>query len=362
MVLRFKDILNDELINKASVVFIFGDKPLFNNIISDKCRKKCENEQNDFEDSLLEEFDAEYKGKSSLNKVSLTQFKDVCYMPSLAGTWYCKMMLDEFTEKDVVWLRKYIKNPSDNAMLVIECTKYSVYRTWIKNRVIEYSKKVHLYQLSFPTRKELEAIVYEMFRKNRIILEKEATVLFIRKMGGRYDLYNETVKKLVGNKERERVENWDLDMMKGLMSDIQHYNLDMLIGEVLKGTTAKKPSGKVKVMKLLKYLEDEYGCTVLVNKIDNELEELIKYRRWINDGSIPVGIKYSAEEVKNKIDKDINIVTFKRRTIMASKVSLKDMIYIRMIISKLRYNPERCLYVIVCRYTFENTKIMELMA
>ena len=26
MVLRFKDILNDELINKASVVFIFGDK------------------------------------------------------------------------------------------------------------------------------------------------------------------------------------------------------------------------------------------------------------------------------------------------------------------------------------------------
>jgi hypothetical protein len=140
-------------------------------------------------------------------------------------------------------------------------------------------------------------------------------------------------------------------MMKGLMSDIQHYNIDMLISEVLKGTTSKKPTGKAKVMKLLKYLEDEYGSQTLVNKIDNELDELIQYRIWINNGDIPVGIKYSVEEVKNRIDKDINVVRFKMKASMASRISLEDMVNIKMIIRKMRNNPERCLFVIACRYT-----------
>lgn len=362
MILRFKSIMDEELTNNANVVFIFGDKPLFNNIISDRCRKKCENRQDEFETSLLEEFSTEYKGRSSLNKIEITQFKDVCYMPSLAGTWYCKVNLEDLNEKDTAWLKKYIKNPSDNAMLVIECTKYKVYRSWIKNRVIEYSKKVHSYQLSFPTKKELEAIVYDMFREKRIILDEEAVPLFIRKMGGRYDLYSETIDKIVGTNEREKVENWNLDILKGLMSNIQHYNLDMLVHEILRGTTAKKPSSRAKVMKLLKYLEDEHGCITLVNKIDSELDELIKYRRWINSGMIPVGIKYPTSEIKDRIDKDINIVTFKKRVSMASRVSLRDMIYIKLIISKLRYNPERCLFVIACRYTFDKDKIKELIA
>lgn len=362
MILRFKDILNEELLNNASVVFIFGDKPLFNNLISDKCRKKCENVHSEFEDSLIEEFSTEGKERVSINKVGIEQFKEVCYMPSLAGTWYCKMMLKELTEKDLVWLKKYIKNPSDSAILVIESTEYKEYRSWLKNRAIEFNKKVHIYQLSFPTRKELETIVSDKFRDRRVIVDKEAAQLFIRKMGGRYDLYEETISNLVGDRDKERVEEWNLNMMKGMMSNIQHYNLDMLVGEILKGTSAKAPSGRVKVMKLLKYLEDEYGCSTLVSKIDNELNELIKYRTWINEGRIPVGIKYSAEEVKNKIDKNINIVTFKRRTNMASMVSLNDMILVKMIIGKLRYNPERCLFVIVCRYTLGEQNIKEIIA
>ena len=63
-----------------------------------------------------------------------------------------------------------------------------------------------------------------------------------------------------------------------------------------------------------------------------------------------------------KIDKNINIVTFKRRTNMASMVSLNDMILVKMIIGKLRYNPERCLFVIVCRYTLGEQNIKEIIA
>ena len=376
MILRFKDILNEELLNNASVVFIFGDKPLFNNLISDKCRKKCENVHSEFEDSLIEEFSTEGKERVSINKVGIEQFKEVCYMPSLAGTWYCKMMLKELTEKDLVWLKKYIKNPSDSAILVIESTEYKEYRSWLKNRAIEFNKKVHIYQLSFPTRKELETIVIDKFRDRRVIVDKEAAQLvgiahdIAKEMSDEElideyennELYEETISNLVGDRDKERVEEWNLNMMKGMMSNIQHYNLDMLVGEILKGTSAKAPSGRVKVMKLLKYLEDEYGCSTLVSKIDNELNELIKYRTWINEGRIPVGIKYSVEEVKNKIDKNINIVTFKRRTNMASMVSLNDMILVKLIIGKLRYNPERCLFVIVCRYTLGEQNIKEIIA
>ena len=138
-------------------------------------------------------------------------------MPSLAGIWYCRVQLKELKDKEIDWLKKYIKKPSDNAMLVVEATEYKYYRNWLKNKSIEYSKKVHLIQLSFPSRKELIQIVKNKFKNRRTVVDEEAVKIFIQRMGGRYDLYDEVIRELTpyGDELDHKVENWNTEIMKG---------------------------------------------------------------------------------------------------------------------------------------------------
>lgn len=362
MLLKFKDILREDLV-EANVIMVFGDKPLFNNMVIDECRRKCENIHSMIDNEVIGEFGTEYKNRPSINKVEYKEFMSVCYMPSVAGTWYCKVRLSELSEKELDWLRKYIKNTSNYAKLVIEETEYKNYYKWLRNRLIEYSKNVHIIQLSFTTNKELMTIVDKMFRNRRVMLSEESVRFFIRRMGGRYDLYADTIRELTPCADNENciVQKWEVDTIKGLMVNIQHYSIDMLLAEIIKGTHSRKLNSNVRIIKLLKYLEDEYGSNTLVSKLNKEIEILIRFRLWINEGKIPVGMKFPLEEVKDKLDKNMNKHVFKNRVIMASRMSIEELVFIKSVIERYYARSEQCLFIIAIRKSLTGNEIHNIM-
>lgn len=362
MILKFKDILSDELV-RANVVMVFGDKPVFNNIVIDRCKKRCENLYSKEDSDIISEFSVGYRNKPSLNKIEYNEFMSVCYMPSVAGMWYCKVRLRDMTDKEIEWLRRYIKNVSTNAVLVIEETDYKIYSRWLRNRLIEYSKSVHIIQLSFPSNKELITIVGNMFRDRKVMLSDEAIKLFIRKMGGRYDLYIETINELTPRADEDGcvVQKWESETLKGLMVNIQHYSVDMLMTGIIKGTCSNRVNSSIKIVKLLKYLEDEYGLNTLINKLNNEIEILIKFRLWMNEGRIPVGIKFPIDEVKNRLDKNMNKHVFKNRVSMASRLSIEELLFMKSVIEKYAYRSEQCLYIIAIRKSLNKKDINKIL-
>lgn len=369
MIKKFKDIENEEIYQDLCVMFICGDKPIFNNIVGNRCYQMCVNESSDMSDALKSEFgglnindedEIEEKPKSNVNRVDIEQFMDLCHTPSLAGRWYCRMQLQELNEKQTNWLKKYIKSPSSNGLLVLESIEYKTYKSWLGNKQIEYSKKVNLIQLSFPSRKELANIIETKFSEKRVLLDKGAIEIFIYRMGGRYDLYEQTIEEIIPvDKENvQRVVSWNESDMKKHLGKIQHYSIDMVVGELLKERHSKKASAQVKVIKILKYLEDEHGSAEVLKKVKYEVADLIKFRLWINEGKIPINFAYPVEEVKNKLDKDMNIISFKIKAGMASKVDLRDLMFISTLISVMGRQPERCLYIIAMRYSMEQSRLL----
>lgn len=371
MIKRFKDIESEDLYEEVCVMFICGDKTLFNNIVGDKCAKLCTNSSSELSSELKNEFgwssneDEETKeSKKNINRVEIEQFMDVCYTPSLAGRWYCRVQMQELNEKAITWIKKYIKSPSSNALLVIEGTEYKQYKSWLTNKQLEYSRKANLIQLSFPTRKELISIITNMFSLRHVIVDKGAVELFMYRMGGRYDIYDQTIDEIVAkgkDKKEHKVENWNESIMKERLGKIQHYSIDMVVSELLKERHSKKPSAQVKVIKILKYLIDEHGSKEVLNKVKYEVADLIKFRLWINEGKIPVNFRYPVEEVKNRLDKNMNVISFRIKANEASKFDLKDLVFISTIISTLNRQPERCLYIIAMRYSLNQDRLLNAL-
>lgn len=311
MKFAFKDIFNDSLYSTANVILVTGQYAMFNNIVVDKCRNMCKSELDDIDIPYLKELsmslpmrDGTMMEGASSNSVTLEKFFDVYRSAPLDGKWFCSINYEALTKKEQEKLVNYFKLSSSNGLLVVTMTDWKDYRQFLKKRDIAESKKVHLIQLSFPSRVVLKDILRDTFKGHGYKVRDEVLDLFIMRMSNAYDSYKDTVDIVIQSvKDIPNLKEITMDQMKEALSGIENYVLDDFITELTKRMGSNKVSTNRKIYKMYKSLLDTMGAVKLVRTLRAKIDTLIELRLLINNGVIPIRIRYSVKEVKDRIER-----------------------------------------------------------
>ena len=345
MKLSFKDILSDNMYKDNRVMFVFGKYSFFNNLVCDQFKYYCNVNEgsaavavDEFMD-VSSEFGIEASTDITSTSVDFSTFLDVIGVPSINGKWYCKVSLESLTKKQIASLQKYIKEPSDNGKLLIVSNDWSIYREWLKNRTLCYSNMASYIQLNFPHRETLKEITKQMFKENNIDIKSTAIDFFLTKMSSAYDDYESTIKNICSEHKSNELTVADL---KIYMKGIENYVIEDFIYELVKPLTSAKTNNK-KVLRIMATLEDDMGAKELVYKTLKIVNECIDFRIMINSGIIPIGITYFFKDTVDLIIKNygennkyakMNEWSFRKKAELASRTSMRDWEYIKLILMK----------------------------
>lgn len=335
----FKDISNTTMYSNTKVMFVLGKYTWFNNIVCDTLKEV--NMTKGIEAIPYSELDAEYgfedtndEYNSGLVSVNFNTFMDVIDTPNINGKWLCVTDISLLDKKQQTVLDKYLKNPSNNGLLIITSTEWKDFRYWLKNKTLSVSIVSNLIQLSFPSIKELKHIVKKEFESYGISIANDAVDFFVLKMGSAYDKYNENIKNIVDTHNDSILTK---KVLQGYMKGIEYYDLNDFVVELTKPMASSLTNSK-KVLKIMGSLIDEMGAKSLIYKLLNIIDECIEYRILINDGFIPIGINYFFGDVIKKINNEkyekVKEWTFRKKADLASLTSLRDWQYMKMILRK----------------------------
>jgi hypothetical protein len=330
----FNDILTAEIYENAKVMFVFGKYTWFNDMVCDTMRATCAESDRHIETSneISAEFgiDESQDDGSGTNSVDFNTFIDVIGVASITGKWYCRTLLDNMTSKQKDALNKYIKSPSENGILVIESTNWQVYREYLKNRVINISREVHMMQLSFPGRRVLKSIVKDVFESKGIDINNQAVDFFVMRMSSAYDKYEDTINSIVDEHGQNPLE---LKEIKTYMKGIENYVIDDYMWELAQP--------RPKTLKMAVSLQDEMGATDLARQVAKRVDECVEFRTLINTGFIPIGIKYFYKDTIESLPDSIREKyegksewVFRKKAELASRTSLRDWEYINLILNR----------------------------
>lgn len=337
----FKDMLNAEIYESSRVIFILGKYNVFNNIVEDEFRERCK-EQSIFNDyvSIMEDFEFGRNESDtqtvSLNSVDLNTFLEVAGVASINGKWYCKVDLSSITKKQKEAILKYIKEPSENGIMVVVGNDWIHYKDILKNRVLLYSKVANILELGFPNKEVLKVIVPQMFEDKGIILEASAVEFFILRMSKAYEEYESVIEDISTKHGKGEL---NLRQMKDYMKGIEYFTVEDFMYELVKPLNSDKTNSK-KILKIMISLQDELGAKKLVYDILKQIAELIELRMLINKGFIPIGINYFYKDVINSIGGEKSKFgkmaewQFKKKVQLASQTSLRDWEYMQIILNK----------------------------
>ncbi len=335
----FKEMLNAEIYESTRVMFVLGKYVWFNNMVCDTLKYMCIDQENQFNAAIGvgDEFGIEEDnlGDTLSNSIDFSTFMEVVGVPSINGKWYCRTEYSTLTKKQKDQLFKYIKEPSDNGILVITSDDWMQYKDILKNRLLSFSKVSHIMQLGFPNKQILKGIVAQSFSEKGIEIESAAVDFFIMRMSSAYDKYEEQIDNIIDIHKEPILTVKDL---KVYMKGIENFIVDDFINELVKPMVSDKTNSK-KVLKIMIALEDEFGAKNLVYQLLKKIDEYIEYRLLINTGYIPIGINYFYNDVikklpdKKKYEK-INEWVFRKRAETASLTSLRDWEYMKLILSK----------------------------
>lgn len=366
---KFSDFENPELFNEGtSFVMVVGKYSLFNDMVINKFRNLSKGKKTiKISADTLAEFGMESddgKAVTISNKVSLENFKDVIVALPPSGKWYCYTPWAGLTKKEKEWVLKYIKAPSENGILVVSCEEFKEYASFLRSKDLATSKKSHLIQLSWPDKKILRDIVENMFADFKVIINKAEIELFIMRMSSSYNEYASVISNICASLEPGTVitKQQLLDSMKGINNCV----IDDFVDKLLTPFKNDTPSNRKMVFKMLGALLNEYGARGLVIQLQKQIDQYILFREEINKGTIPVLIRYSLADVKNNLGKDhpltkVSDYRFRRLAFIASRTSLRDWVYMKMILSTANnYNPrsyEEALYRLVIRSVLNPSRL-----
>jgi hypothetical protein len=341
---NFKDMLNGDIYNSTKVMFIFGKYNIFNNMVSDELKGMCV-DSSTFESSVVlsEEFGTNNDSDEDnfSNSVNFNTFMDVVGVPNINGKWFCKVELSSLTKKQKEVLNRYIKEPSDNGILVINSTEWKDYKDYLKNRILSFSKVSHIMELSFPSRDILKVLVSQLFEEKGIEIQPAATDFFIMRMSRAYDDYESVIDDIATSHKESTL---DSKQIKVYMKGIENFILDDFVKELIKPMVSDKTNSK-KVLKIMIALEDELGAKNLVYQLLKVIDESIEFRVLINSGKIPIGIKYFYKDVINDLGGEkgpygkMKEWTFRNKAALASQTSLRDWEYMKLILYRAIENP-----------------------
>ena len=357
MKFTFKDITNNEIYQSAKVLFVIGQYNIFNNIAIDAMKDICKPPRLEItDDTLLKDFGIEESNiVNTLNIVDIDTFSKVIHMASMSGLWFSSINYGFASKKHKDWIMNYIKEPSNNGRLVVYCTEYKDYKSLLRNKLIVNSNYIHMIQLNFPYRNTLETIVKQLFNQKGVNIEQKAIELFIMRMSNSYDDYEEIIDRVVMqsvpmNKDTGEIDSsWRytityenaLEALKG----VENFVLDDFIDKLLIPMGSDKPNLKNKIFKMWAVLNEELGPAQLVNKLKFKIDDYIEFRLAINEGLIPIKVRFSVPEAKQRIGESNRIskfsdYAFRRMAITASRTSLRDWEYMKLILSNAGYNNE----------------------
>lgn len=370
----FKDVLLPEIYETANVIFTAGQYTLFNNMVADRIREECKPKVDIFGDTdttLLSEWgiqgskDGEPKKLSITNIVDFDTFMGVVEMPSLNGRWYCSVGLDSLKKKQKEQLMNYIKAPSPNGALVVFTMEWKEYKDLLWNKAIQLSKSVHIIQLSFPNRTVLTSLVTNIFKSKGLHINESAASLFVMRMSSAYDEYEEIIDGIALERPDSTLSEAD---MQECLKGIDNYILDDLITEMLKPMGSDKVRSQRYVYKMLTSLLSSMTAQELVTKLKYKVADYIEFRVAINEGIIPIKIKYYFNDVIRHFPEDNKLAkmseyTFRKMANTASLTSLRDWIYIQLMLNNASRSwdvqqQEIALFSMIHRSTLNRHRIL----
>lgn len=339
---KFKDMLDDSLYETAQVVFVLGPHTVFNNIVCDRLKDTCISDEVIPNDSSLIAMDFgvedtnEEEQDTTINSVDFNTFMDVKNIASILGKWYCNVPYGSLNTKQKELLKKYIKTPSSNGLLIVTSSEFKEYLDILKLKMLKFSKTSHIVELSFPNRKILKQIVTNKFSEHGIAITDTAVDLFITKMSAAYDEYDDVITKIC---EEHNESTLSIASLKVYMKGIEHFVIEDFVRALLEPISSSKTNNK-KILRIMVYLEDEYGAENLIHKVLKIINESIQFRILINKGIIPIGINYFYKDVLNSLGGEqgpygkMNEWVFRKKAILASGTSLKDWHYMKLILEQ----------------------------
>ena len=346
----FKDILNAEIYEDTKVMFTLGKYNWFNNMVCDTLKalsvdsdKKIEIELDISSEFNFGTSDNNDEPQSAMgeNSVDFDTFMDVIGVANINGRWFCKTSLSTLNKKQKEKLMRYIKEPSEHGILVITSENWLDYKDILRNRALSFSKNCHLIQLSFPNKNVLKDIVRQSFNEKGIEIDSGALDFFIMRMSSAYDKYEEMIQDIV---DKHKEDTLDKKQIKDYMKGVEYFELDDYIIELTKPMVSDKTNSK-KVLKIMIALEDELGSKNLAHQLLKSIDKYIEYRLLINKGYIPIGINYFFKDVINYLPENIkanyenmNEWKFRYEASIASRTSLKDWEYMKLILNKALEN------------------------
>ena len=374
MVYNFSDIYNDTLYKNSRIIFITGKYNIFNNIVVDKFKDVSKGDilVDGLDSDIFEEFGlSDISTDKVSNNIDIDTFFTTSNAAPVSGKWISIVDYNALTKTQKNKLGVYMKSPSENGILVIRLSDYKDFKEYLRNKIILNSSNINLIKLSFPSKSTLKEILYNKFISCNIDVSYKALDLFIMRLSSNYDTYDDVINSIVNNlgsmQSKNKIQLSYKDMLEYLKG-VQFYILDDFILQLLIPIKTKKIVTNRKIYKIEKEMLNELGAKGLVNKLRYRVDDLIEMRMAINNGYIPIRVKYSVQESKRRLGESSKLnklsdYSFKYTAYIASKTSLKDWLFIKMLLNNIENisnieEYERVIHSIVNRSTFNENRLL----
>lgn len=363
----FKDIDNEGMLTSTAMMFIAGPYSIFNNMINDKLREMCKGSINLSEDTtdLMDEFSVSDNDDTISNSLDFGEFMEVVKVPAVTGKWFCSVDFSVLSKRHKDVLDRYYKRPNKNGVLVVTIQDFADYKMFLRNRILGSALNSHLIQLSFPNRTTLVNLVTKFMGDRGVTVAQKAAELFVMRMSASYDEYAETIDNVCLNRKGQTLTYPDMiESLKG----IDNYILEDFLIQLTVPMKSHKIVSSRKIYKMEAAMLEEFGERQLVNKLRYKVEDMIDMRMLINKGIVPIRVKYSVPESKRRMGEEhrlnkLSDFAFKKLASVACRTSLKDWMFIKMILnsadskwSDTEY--ERIVHILVNRSVFCESRIM----
>lgn len=364
MIYRFDELYNDDLIKRSAVLFITGSTALFNRIMADRVKKSCQGEQLDLDLSAFSDWLKPGDNETS-EALSFEQYLLYCNTTRVTGMWYSSVDYALLSKREKEQLKAHLKRPATNGKLVVYVMNFRDKFELLKDNTIRHGGSVNLIQLDFPRRQALNRLVKEEFQKRGVEIDRPSTELFVLRLGTYYDKYSETIDRVCnGRKQISYTE------MQAELRGVTSYVLWDLTKSIVKAynSDSMKSMKSRKAVKVLKTIIPELGEQKVLQQFKRKIDDLVELRYYINVGAIPIMVSYDLKKVRERLPKESRLQklsdqTFRINVKLASETSLKDWLYIKMIVdnaSSKRSDMEaiRGLAAAINRSAYPNERIL----
>lgn len=372
MVYKFKDIESD-IYKDTSVLFLCSQYNIFNRIVSDKVKEITRGEIKVVDSSLLEEFGVSDGQDVSSNILDFDEYMEAVRVPPVSGRWYCNVDYKLLSKKQRDRLDIYYKNASINGVLVVVLTDYRDYKRYLKDKLISSKSDVNIMQLNYPNKQVLKGIVKGLYKERGLLVDDKGIELFIMRLSSSYDDYIEVIDKVEvgikgGGNNKDRLINVTYDMMLEQLKGIENYVIDDFIKQLTVPMEGEKIRVTRRIYKMEGALLREYGAKGLIKKLKYKIDDIIEMRLVINRGIVPIRVKYSVLEARDRLDdgnrlNKLTDLSFRRVADVASRTSLQDWLYIKLLLNIVgnrssEIECERVIHTVVNRSVYSKERLL----